>query len=113
MLAHAAPPHEGGNTVKEGCMVAKLTDAERAALADTLPHWRLVAGRDAIQRDFAFRDFSEAWGFMSRVALLAEKQDHHPEWSNVWNRVSISLATHDAGGLSQRDIALAQAIDRM
>ncbi len=94
-------------------MVAKLTDTERATLATALPQWRLVAGRDAIQRDFAFRDFVEAWGFMNRVALLAEKQDHHPEWSNVWNRVSITLATHDAGGLSARDIKLAQAIDQL
>lgn len=94
-------------------MVAKLTDAERAALPATLPQWRLVSGRDAIQRDFAFRDFVEAWGFMNRVAVLAEKQDHHPEWSNVWNRVSITLSTHDAGGLSARDIALAQAIDAL
>ena len=94
-------------------MVAKLTDTERATLATALPQWRMVAGRDAIQRDFAFRDFGEAWGFMARVALLAEKQDHHPEWSNVWNRVSITLATHDAGGLSLRDIKLAQAIDAL
>jgi 4a-hydroxytetrahydrobiopterin dehydratase len=94
-------------------MVAKLTDTERATLATALPQWRMVAGRDAIQRDFAFADFSEAWGFMARVALLAEKQDHHPEWSNVWNRVSITLATHDAGGLSLRDIKLAQAIDAL
>jgi 4a-hydroxytetrahydrobiopterin dehydratase len=94
-------------------MVAKLTDTERAALPATLPEWRLVEGRDAIRRDFAFRDFSQAWGFMSRVALLAEAQDHHPEWSNVWNRVSITLATHDAGGLSARDVTLAQAIDRL
>jgi 4a-hydroxytetrahydrobiopterin dehydratase len=94
-------------------MVAKLTDAERAALPAMLPAWRMVAGRDAIQRDFAFRDFGEAWGFMARVALLAEKQDHHPEWSNVWNRVSITLSTHDAGGLSARDITLAQAIDQL
>jgi 4a-hydroxytetrahydrobiopterin dehydratase len=94
-------------------MVAKLTDAERATLATALPQWRMVAGRDAIQRDFTFRDFVEAWGFMARVALLAEKQDHHPEWSNVWNRVSITLATHDAGGLSARDLTLAQAIDTL
>lgn len=94
-------------------MIAKLTDAERAALPAALPKWQLVEGRDAIRRDFAFRDFSEAWGFMARVALLAEKQDHHPEWSNVWNRVSITLATHDAGGLSQRDITLARAIDQL
>ncbi len=94
-------------------MVAKLTDTERATLATALPQWRMVVGRDAIQRDFAFRDFVEAWGFMSRVALLAEKQDHHPEWSNVWNRVSITLSTHDAGGLSARDLTLAKAIDTL
>ena len=94
-------------------MVAKLTDTERAALPAALPQWHLVEGRDAIRRDFAFRDFSEAWGFMARVALLAEKQDHHPEWSNVWNRVSITLSTHDACGLSPRNVALARAIDAL
>ena len=94
-------------------MVAKLDAAARAALADTLRGWSLVEGRDAIRRRFVFRDFSEAWGFMARVALLAEKHDHHPEWSNVWNRVEIVLTTHDAGGLSERDVALAQAIDAL
>lgn len=92
-------------------MIAKLTEAERAALADLLPNWSLARERDAIERSFKFRDFSEAFGFMARVALLAEKHDHHPEWSNVWNRVSITLTTHDAGGLSERDIKLAEAID--
>jgi len=92
-------------------MVAKLTDTERAALAASLPHWRMAEGRDAIVRRFAFADFSEAWGFMARVALLAEKHGHHPEWSNVWNRVEILLTTHDAGGLSARDVTLARAID--
>lgn len=92
-------------------MVEKLDPAARAALARDLPGWRLLEGRDAIARTFHFRDFAEAWGFMSRVALLAEKQDHHPEWSNVWNRVEITLSTHDAGGLSARDVALAAAID--
>ena len=91
--------------------VEKLTEAERAGLAAALPKWRMVEGRDAIARSFRFADFSEAWGFMSRVALLAETQDHHPEWSNVWNRVEIVLSTHDAGGLSARDIRLARAID--
>ncbi len=91
--------------------IAKLTDAERAALPARLPGWKPVAGRDAIQRSFKFADFNGAFGFMSRVALLAEKQDHHPEWFNVWNRVDITLSTHDAGGLSSRDIALAEAID--
>jgi 4a-hydroxytetrahydrobiopterin dehydratase len=92
-------------------MVERLDDAARAALPDMLPAWRLVEGRDAIARSFRFADFSAAWGFMARVALLAEAQDHHPEWSNVWNRVEILLSTHDAGGLSARDVRLAQAID--
>ena len=94
-------------------MVEKLDTAARAALGKTLPQWTLVAGRDAIRRDWTFRDFNEAWGFMSRVALLAEKHDHHPEWRNVWNKVEIMLSTHDAGGLSGRDVALAQAIDKL
>jgi len=89
----------------------KLSPAERAALAERLPQWHPHPDRDAIRRTLRFRNFSEAWGFMSRVALLAEAQDHHPEWSNVWNRVEITLTTHDAGGLSPRDVALAQAID--
>jgi 4a-hydroxytetrahydrobiopterin dehydratase len=92
-------------------MVEKLSPEARAALPAELPEWRPAEGRDAIRRAFRFRDFAEAWGFMSRVALLAEKQDHHPEWSNVWNRVEITLTTHDAGGLSARDVALARAID--
>lgn len=94
-------------------MVEKLDTAGRAALARDLPGWAMVEGRDAIARTFRFKDFSEAWGFMSRVALLAEKQDHHPEWFNVWNRVEITLSTHDAGGLSARDVALARAIDAL
>lgn len=94
-------------------MVEQLDAAARAGLATALPEWRLAEGRDAIRREFRFRDFSEAWGFMARVALLAEAQDHHPEWSNVWNRVEILLSTHDAGGLSARDIQLARAIDAL
>lgn len=93
--------------------IARLSDAARAALPTTLPLWTLVDGRDAIRREFRFRDFNEAWGFMSRVALLAEKHDHHPEWFNVWASVRIELSTHDAGGLSDRDIRLAQAIDAL
>ena len=91
--------------------IAKLTDAERKGLSAKLPGWRLVDGRDAIARTFQFADFKAAFGFMTQVALLAERQDHHPEWFNVWNRVDITLATHDAGGLSLRDITLAAAID--
>ena len=88
-----------------------LPQDARTQLASTLPHWRLLPDRDAIARDFRFKDFSTAWGFMARVALLAERHDHHPEWSNVYSRVSITLTTHDTGGLSERDIALARAID--
>jgi 4a-hydroxytetrahydrobiopterin dehydratase len=91
-------------------MIPRLTEAERALIPLA---WRPTPGRDAIARDFVFADFSAAWAFMSRVALLAEKHDHHPEWSNVYNRVSITLSTHDAGGLSARDLALARAIDTL
>lgn len=93
--------------------VLPLSDTDRAALATRLPNWSLVEDRDALHRGFRFANFSAAWGFMSRVALLAEAQDHHPEWSNVWNRVEITLTTHDAGGLSARDIKLAEAIDAL
>jgi 4a-hydroxytetrahydrobiopterin dehydratase len=94
-------------------MISKLTDSERKAALVELKEWRLVEGRDAIRRDFKFKNFSEAWGFMNRVALLAETQDHHPEWSNVYNRVEILLSTHDCGGLSERDVNLARSIDRL
>ena len=94
-------------------MPTRLTDAERASLAQSLPEWMPVAGREAIERSFRFRDFSEAWGFMSRVALLAECQNHHPDWSNVYNRVRIELSTHDAGGLTEYDVTLARAIDAL
>jgi 4a-hydroxytetrahydrobiopterin dehydratase len=94
-------------------MVKKLSQAELTALLPDLPAWTLDAARDRITRSFRFKDFSQAFGFMSRVALLAEKADHHPEWSNVWNRVDILLTTHDAGGLSMRDIEMAKAIDAL
>jgi 4a-hydroxytetrahydrobiopterin dehydratase len=94
-------------------MPSRLTDAERTGLPQVLPQWTLVPDRDAIRREFRFADFSSAWAFMSRVALLAEKLDHHPEWSNVWNTVRIELSTHDAGGLSSNDVALARAIDAL
>jgi len=92
-------------------MVEKLAGAARAKALAGLAGWSEVEGRDAIQKSFKFADFNAAFGFMSRVALLAEKADHHPEWFNVYNRVDITLSTHDAGGLSQRDIALAKAIE--
>jgi 4a-hydroxytetrahydrobiopterin dehydratase len=72
-----------------------------------------VPGRDAIQRSLTFADFNHAWGFMTKVALAAEKADHHPEWSNVYNKVEITLSTHDAGGLSEKDVALAKFIDHV
>jgi 4a-hydroxytetrahydrobiopterin dehydratase len=90
----------------------KLTgDARGTALAE-LKDWREVSGRDAIAKKFVFKNFNEAFGFMSRVALLAEKMDHHPEWSNVYKTVEVTLSTHDAGGITEKDIALAKAMDR-
>jgi len=94
-------------------MVEQLNDVERADALDELDEWDYDEARDAITRTFTFADFSGAFGFMARVALLAEKADHHPEWSNVWNRVDILLTTHDAGGLSHRDIDLARAIETL
>jgi 4a-hydroxytetrahydrobiopterin dehydratase len=91
-------------------MIEKLTTEERAAALKELTGWQAVEGRDAIQRSFKFKNFNEAWGFMTRVALMAEKADHHPEWSNVYNRVEILLTTHDCNGLSQRDVKLARQI---
>ena len=93
--------------------IPQLTDGERIEAMSHLPGWDLRIDKTAITRDLQFRDFSQAFAFMTRVALLAEKMDHHPEWSNVYNRVHITLTTHDAGGLSARDIKLAQAIDEI
>jgi 4a-hydroxytetrahydrobiopterin dehydratase len=93
--------------------IPRLTDAERAVALAGLPGWTLRPDGLAISRDFKFADFTEAFAFMTRVALHAEKADHHPEWSNVYNRVQVTLTTHDAGGLSQRDVNLAKAIDAL
>jgi len=93
--------------------IARLTDEERAGALAELPHWLLSDDGSGISRSLKFGDFVEAFGFMSRVALLAERADHHPDWSNVYNRVDIRLTTHDAGGLSARDIALAREIDAL
>ena len=93
--------------------IPKLTSPEIVAAMGKLPGWTKLKRRSAIHRKFQFADFNEAWGFMSRVALAAEKQGHHPEWFNVWNRVEITLSTHDAGGLSARDVKLARAIDEI
>ena len=90
-------------------MVRKLSKPEIDAAMDSVPGWTLKG--DGIERNYKFDDFVAAFGFMARVALLAEKADHHPEWSNVYNKVAIRLTTHDAGGLSGQDFALAKAID--
>lgn len=94
-------------------MVTKIDEGTRADLARRLPQWALLPDRDAIARSFKFQDFSAAFGFMTRVALAAEKMDHHPEWFNVYNRVDITLSTHDAGGLTERDLKLAALIDTL
>ena len=89
----------------------KLSKAERQAALAELTNWSNVDGRDAIRRELHFKDFNEAWGFVARVALAAEKLNHHPEWSNVWNKVEIILSTHDSGGLTKLDVELARQID--
>jgi len=91
----------------------QLTEAQRDAALAKLPDWRLAGDRNAIQKTFVFNDFNQAFGFMARVALVAEKLDHHPNWSNVYKTVDVTLSTHDAGGLTERDIALAEAMDRI
>ena len=94
-------------------MPQKLDEAARKGLAARLPGWRIADGRDALQKTFKFKDFNEAFGFMTRAALVAEKMDHHPEWSNVWNRVEVTLATHSAGGLTELDVKLAETMDKI
>ena len=91
--------------------IVRLTDAECRAALDGLPDWTLRDDGLAISRDLKFADFNEAFGFMARVALVAEKMDHHPEWRNVYRTVEVVLSTHDAGGVTARDIALARAMD--
>lgn len=94
-------------------MAQKLDEAARKSLAQRLPEWKMADGRDAISRTFKFKDFNAAFGFMARAALVAEQMNHHPEWFNVWNRVDVTLSTHDAGGLTERDVKLAEAMDRI
>jgi 4a-hydroxytetrahydrobiopterin dehydratase len=95
----------------KGEPMKKLDANVREAALKDLPQWRDVPGRDAIARKFEFKDFNEAFGFMARVALLAEKMDHHPEWFNVYRTVEITLSTHDAGGVTENDIAMAKAME--
>jgi len=92
-------------------MAEKLDGAARAEALAALDGWALVEGRDAINKTFQFDDFNAAFGFMSRAALKAEAMDHHPEWFNVWNRVEVTLSTHDAGGLTALDMELANFMD--
>jgi len=92
-------------------MPKKLETSARAAALKELSLWHEVQSRDAITRKFEFKDFNEAFGFMTRAALLADKMDHHPEWFNVYNKVEVTLATHDAGGVTENDVKLAKAMD--
>ncbi len=92
-------------------MVRKLTGEKRAAALQSLSDWSEVSGRDAVSRSLRFKDFNTAFAFMTRVAMKAERMDHHPEWFNVYNRVDITLATHECGGLSERDVELATFVD--
>ena len=92
-------------------MVEKLTGAARDEALAGLQGWQPVDGRDAIEKRYAFKDFNQAWAFMTRVALKAEQMNHHPEWFNVYNRVEVTLATHDVDGLSEKDVKLAQFMD--
>ncbi len=93
--------------------VEKLIRSEAESALGDLDGWDFDRDGDAFRKVFKFDDFSEAWGFMARVALIAEKSDHHPEWFNVYNKVDITLTTHDAGGLSQRDVKMAKAIEAL
>ena len=93
--------------------VEELSQEERDTWMRALKHWSISRAGKAIERTFEFADFRAAWGFMSQVALMAEKRDHHPEWFNVYNRVEITLTTHDAGGLSERDAVMAAAINAL
>jgi 4a-hydroxytetrahydrobiopterin dehydratase len=94
-------------------MPSKLSDADRDAALKRLNGWKSAKGGAAIEKAFTFADFSEAFGFMARAALVAEKMDHHPDWSNAWNTVKVSLSTHSAGGVTALDVKLAQAMDKI
>eukprot|EP01132_Coremiostelium_polycephalum_P006623 gene6623-8194_t len=90
----------------------KLTEEERRIYLEEIPSWSMVQGRDAIKKTFTFKDFTEAFGFMTKTAIVAEKMDHHPEWFNVYNRVEVTLSTHDANGLTTNDVQLAKQMDK-
>jgi 4a-hydroxytetrahydrobiopterin dehydratase len=101
-----------GASEGERSVATKLAGPARQAALAKLAGWSEVKGRDAIQKSFSFADFNSAWGFMTRIALMAETLNHHPEWFNVYNRVDITLATHDAGGVTERDVKLAEFIEK-
>lgn len=105
--SHATPEQ------KDSTMIKKLSPNEMKTLLPTIKNWTLHQEKGVITRNFTFGNFVDAWGFMSKVAILAEKHDHHPEWFNVYNQVRITLTTHDAGGLSKRDVQLATEIDAL
>ncbi|XP_057374327.1 probable pterin-4-alpha-carbinolamine dehydratase [Daphnia carinata] len=111
-----APSLSWSHTFQRGKKMAttKLTEEERTTFLTPLHEagWTLVSNRDAIYKEFVCQDFNQAWGFMSKVALQAEKMDHHPEWFNVYNKIQITLSTHDVNGLSQKDVKLASFIEK-
>lgn len=121
LLSVAAQLHERGEFAtitrcprrEKGMIMKKLSDGERATALESLEGWSACDGRDAIEKTYRFADFSAAFGWMCRAALEAEKSNHHPEWFNVYNKVEVTLTTHDAGGLTRRDIALAEAFDKL
>jgi 4a-hydroxytetrahydrobiopterin dehydratase len=94
-------------------MEARMAKIGAAEALKQVSGWRAVDGRDAIAKEFKFKDFNAAFGFMTRVALYADKADHHPEWSNVYNKVEVTLSTHDAGGVTEKDVALAKFMDSL
>jgi 4a-hydroxytetrahydrobiopterin dehydratase len=105
---------EGERAGEQGSFaMQKLSGEGRKAALAKLSGWSEVSGRDAISKKFVFKDFNQAFGFMTRAALVAEKLDHHPEWFNVYKTVEVTLSTHDAGGVTERDIKLAEAMDRL
>jgi 4a-hydroxytetrahydrobiopterin dehydratase len=98
---------------REALMAEGLSAEARKSALKALPAWKEIAGREAIARTFTFKDFNEAFGFMARAALVAEKRDHHPEWKNIYKTVEVVLATHDAGGVTTQDIEMAKAMDEI
>jgi 4a-hydroxytetrahydrobiopterin dehydratase len=103
----------GAFSLRKEVSMAKLTTKDREAALTALRGWVYDEAADAISQDFKFKDFSEAFAFMTRVAFLAQSADHHPEWSNVYNKVTITLTTHDAGGVTAKDVELAGKIDKL